>query len=128
LTWLAAVTGAGVLTPAEAALARRSRTIVKTATATRTGEYLYLPFWVPRGVARIAVRLTKDNPETKVGVGLFDRRGPGYESPGFRGVFGEEKGAFFVAAAEASRPFTPGRMGRGRWTVMVPVFRAARRR
>jgi len=125
LTGLAAVTGVGALAPAEVALARPSRTIVKTATATRTGEYLYLPFQVPRGVDKVAVELTKNNPETKVGVGLFDGRGPGYESSGFRGVFGEESSEFFVAAANASRSFTPGRMGPGRWTVIVPVFRAA---
>ena len=125
LAWIAAVTGVGTLAPAEAVLARQPRTIVKKATATRTGEYLYLSFYVPRGVNRVAVRLTKNNPETKVGVGLFDQRGPGYESPGFRGVFGEESSEFFVAATNASRSFTPGRTGRGRWTVVVPVFRAA---
>lgn len=125
LTWLAAVTGVGALAPTEAALARPSRTVVKTATATRTGEYLYLSFRVPRGVDRVAVKLTKNNPETKVGVGLFDQRGPRYESPGFRGVFGEESSEFFVAATGATRSFTPGRMGSGRWTVIVPVFRAA---
>ena len=58
LTGLAAVTGAGVLAPGSAALARRSRTIVRTATATRTGEYIYLTFRVPRGVNRVAVALT----------------------------------------------------------------------
>jgi hypothetical protein len=47
LTWLAAVTGVGALAPAETVLARPPRTIVKTATATRTGEYLYLSFYVP---------------------------------------------------------------------------------
>jgi hypothetical protein len=32
--------------------------------AARTGKCLYLPFWVPRGVATISVKFTKDNPET----------------------------------------------------------------
>ena len=125
LTWLAAATGVGALAPAGAALARRSRTVVKTATATRTGEYLYLTFRVPRGVNRVAVGLTKSNPETKVGVGLFDWRGAGYQSPGFRGVYGEESSRFFVAPGSASRSFTPGPIRHGRWTVVVPVFRAA---
>ena len=43
LIWLAAATGVGALAPAEATLARSSGTIVKTATATRSGEYLYPP-------------------------------------------------------------------------------------
>jgi len=98
---------------------------VLTATATTLGEYLYLPFSVPRGVNRLDVRLTKNREETKVGVGLFDWRGVGYESPGFRGVFGEERSEFFVSAGGATRSFTPGRIAPGRWTVVVPVFRAA---
>ena len=57
LTWLAAATGGGALTPAGAALARRSRTVVKTATATRTGEYIYLTFKVPRGPSPLATAL-----------------------------------------------------------------------
>ena len=124
LTSLAAVTGVGALAPAEAALARRSRTIVRTATATRTGEYIYLSFRVRRGVSRVAVGLTKSNPETKVGVGLFDWRGAGYQSPGFRGVYGEESSEIHVARGSASRSFTPGPIRRGRWTVIVPIFRA----
>ncbi len=118
LTGLAAVTGVGTLAPAEAVLARRSRTIVRTATATRTGEYIYLTFRVPRGVNRVAVGLTKDNPETKVGVGLFDWRGSEYQSSGFRGVYGEESSKFFVARGSASRSFTPGPINRGRWTAV----------
>jgi hypothetical protein len=120
LIWLAAATGVGALAPAEATLARSSRTIVKTATATRTGEYLYLPFRVHQGVHRVAVKLTKCNPETKVGVGLCDRRGPGYESPGFRGVFGEESsnseltGPVSSRSAASTSPITTRtRLGRG---------------
>ncbi len=124
LTGLAAATGVGALAPAEAVLARPARTIVKTATATRTGEYLYLSFYVPSDANRVAVKLTKSNPETKVGVGLFDWRGAEYQSPGFRGVYGEESSEFHVARGSASRSFTPGPIRRGRWTVIVPVFRA----
>lgn len=126
LTWLAVTTGVGVFAPFKGVLARpRQRTTVLTATATRTGEYLYLPFEVPGGVSRIEIKLTKGSEETKVGVGLFDQRGPGYESSGFRGVFGEESSEFFVSAASATRSFTPGRVEPGEWTVIVPVFRTA---
>jgi hypothetical protein len=45
-------------------LARRFRTVEKIIMAARTGKCLYLPFWVPRGVATISVKFTKDNPET----------------------------------------------------------------
>lgn len=126
VTGHAAVAGAGALAPTGGVLAQpRRRTIVKTATATRTGEYIYLKFRIPRGVNRVGVGLTKNNPETKVGVGLYDWRGAGYQSPGFRGIYGEESSRFFVASGSASRSFTPGPIRRGRWTVVVPVFRAA---
>jgi len=125
LAWLGAATGVGVLAPDGEALAQRRKTVVLEGTATNTGEYLYLPFKVPRGVNRVDVKLTKDREETKVGVGLFDERGPGYESPGFRGVFGEESSEFRLSARSATRSFTPGLIRPGRWTVIVPVFRAA---
>jgi predicted metal-dependent phosphoesterase TrpH len=89
-----------------------------------TGVYLYLPFEVPAGVNRIDVRLDKAIDESALGVGLFDQRGPAYQSPGFRGMYGEERSEFFVAAHEAAQSFHPGTIEQGRWTVLVPVFRA----
>lgn len=55
---LAAAGALGVLVPPETALARRRETITLTAVATRTGEYLYLPFEVPRQANRLDVKLT----------------------------------------------------------------------
>jgi len=78
-----------------------SQTIVLTATALHLGQYLYLPFDVPSGVNRIDVAVTKQG-DAILGVGLFDQRGAGYQSAGFRGVYGEERSSFFVAADEAS--------------------------
>ncbi|MCA3749740.1 MAG: PHP domain-containing protein, partial [Rubrobacter sp.] len=123
---LAATLGLGTLYPAVPALARRRRkTLVRTATATRPGEYLYLPFEVPRGVNGISVKLTKSDERARVGVGLFDHQGARYESPGFRGVYGEERSEFFVGARRASLSFVPGPIRPGRWTVIVPVFLTA---
>lgn len=99
-----------------------SQTLVLTATATRTGEYLYMPFQVQRGVNRIDIRLTKSG-EASVGVGLFDQRGVQYQSAGFRGVYGEERSEFFVGPGSASQAFIPGRIHPGTWTAMVPVFK-----
>jgi hypothetical protein len=90
-----------------------------------TGSYAYLPFDVPVGVARVEVAVTADPPGAKLGAGLFDARGTAYQSPGFRGIYGEERNAFFVAADAASQSFLPGPMDSGRWTVVVPVFLAA---
>jgi hypothetical protein len=86
------------------------------------GHYLYLPFEVPTGVNRIEVAASKASNEAKTGIGLFDHRGAGYQSPGFRGIYGEERAAFHVAADSASEAFLPGTIVPGTWTVIVPVF------
>ncbi|MBL7512550.1 CehA/McbA family metallohydrolase, partial [Frankia nepalensis] len=99
-----------------------ARRVVLTATAASRGQYLYLPFDVGPGVNRVQVDLEKADPNAKVGVGLFDHRGPAYGSPGFRGIYGEERTSFFVAADSASQSFLPGPVEPGRWTVIVPVF------
>ncbi len=92
-----------------------------------TGTYAYLPFDVPPGAARVEVRTTAAPAGAKLGVGLFDARGVAYQSPGFRGIYGEERNSFFVAADAASQSFLPGPMEPGRWTVIVPVFLAQQR-
>jgi hypothetical protein len=97
--------------------------VVLTDTVFGTGVYRYLPFEVPAGVNRVSVELTKAG-DAALGVGLFDEQGPGYQSPGFRGIYGEERSAFFVAADAASQSFLPGPIRPGTWTVIVPVFRA----
>ncbi len=97
-------------------------TVRLAGTLRRVGEYVYLPFDVPAGTNRVHVRL--DAPaDVAVGTGLFDERGPGYQSAGFRGVYGEERRECFVAAHEASRSFIPGPIGAGTWTVLLAPFR-----
>jgi hypothetical protein len=100
------------------------RTVVLTATMSGTGSYTRLPFQVPTGTTRIDVRMTKSEPTAALGIGLFDARGDGYQSPGFRGIYGEERSQFFVSTAAASEAFMPGPMPAGQWTVLVPVFKA----
>ncbi len=97
--------------------------VVLTDTVFGTGMYRYLPFEVPAGVNRVSVAMTKMG-DAALGIGLFDQRGPGYQSRGFRGIYGEERSAFFVAADSASQSFLPGPIEAGTWTVIVPVFRA----
>ncbi|MBW3638594.1 MAG: hypothetical protein KY451_01875 [Actinobacteria bacterium] len=72
---------------------------------------------------------TQGNAET--GLGLFDQRGSHYgtlaRTNGFRGIYGEERSEFFVAATAASQSFQPGPVEPGEWTVIVPVFSAETR-
>jgi hypothetical protein len=82
---------------------------------------------VPAGIARIDVRIDKSG-NAKTGLGLFDARGAHFATlgrpNGFRGIYGEERGEFSVAADRASQSFLPGPMDAGTWTVVVPVFAA----
>lgn len=98
------------------------RTLRLTAAVTKAGDYVYLPFDVGPGVNRVEVSLAKADPAAKLGVGLFDHRGPAYGSPGFRGIYGDERSSFYVGADSASQSFLPGPIEPGRWTVIVPVF------
>ncbi|GAA1236112.1 CehA/McbA family metallohydrolase [Oryzihumus leptocrescens] len=119
----AAATG----TPATARTAARTRPgqrLTLTTTVVGTGSYAQLPFPVPRGVQRIDVAMTKSSSQASLGIGLFDAHGPGYQSAGFRGVYGEERAAFHVSTADASPAFVPGHMPAGTWTVLIPVFKA----
>jgi len=115
----AAASGAWAATRTRAA----TRTVALTGTAIVPGQHLELPFRVPLGVNRVDVSVTRSGGDAVTGVGLFDHRGAGYQSAGFRGVYGEERSSFFVAAHEASQSFLPGRVVAGTWTVVVPVFR-----
>jgi len=87
------------------------------------GYYLYFPFEVPAGTDRVEVAVTTSRPAS-VGLGLFDQRGPAYQSPGFRGVYGEERRTCWVEADAASEGFLPGPILPGTWTAVVPVFLA----
>ncbi|MFY9615654.1 MAG: CehA/McbA family metallohydrolase [Candidatus Dormiibacterota bacterium] len=106
------------------------QTIHFDGTAVGYGQYLYFPFTVPMApeVNRIDVKVTHDvnnSNVVKLGAGLFDHRGAQYQSPGFRGIYGEERSQFFVSAGSASQSFIPGTILPGTWTVVVPVFLAA---
>jgi hypothetical protein len=128
---------AGGLTAAVASLTtgrayagpRAPETVELRGTAFGTGNYQYHPFQVPAGTSRIDVRIDKDG-GAKTGLGLFDQRGAHYatlaNANGFRGIYGEERGEFFVATDSASQAFIPGPIEPGEWTVIVPVFRAER--
>lgn len=119
---------AGVLGAGRAHAAPRApQTLRLTGTAAGTGNYQYHAFPVPEGTNRVDVRIVKDG-AAKTGLGLFDQRGSHYgtlgDPNGFRGIYGEERGEFFVAADAASQSFVPGPIEPGEWTVIVPVFSA----
>lgn len=104
---------------------RPPQTVTLTGTAFTQGSYLYHPFQVPPGTNRLDVKIIKQG-SAKTGLGIFDQRGANYATlqrpNGFRGIYGEERGEFFLAADNASPAFVPGRIDPGEWTIVVPVF------
>jgi len=118
------VTGFGSGGASGQPIAAPAQTLTLRTTVVGIGSYAELPFTVPRGVRRIDVAMTKSDSAAALGVGLFDAMGAGYQSGGFRGIYGEERSSFFVSAAAASTAFIPGAMSAGIWTVLIPVFRA----
>lgn len=87
------------------------------------GANAKLPFTVPKGVNRLDVAFTRGETR-KIGLGLFDQRGSGFQSLGFRGIAGEERKAVFLATDTATPGFIPGRIRPGTWTAIVPNFLA----
>lgn len=57
---------------------------------------------MPPGATRIDVAV-ETTPRAEVELGLFDTRGPGYRSPGFRGIHGPERSACHVSTTDVTR-------------------------
>jgi hypothetical protein len=106
---------------AETGVTQQTRRLA--ATVFGAASYTYLPFDVPPGVSRVDIRLTPPR-LARVGIGLFDARGSGFGSSGFRGIYPSDRYEFFVAADTASEGFLPGPMDAGTWTVILTVFAA----
>lgn len=104
-----------------------ARIVALTLRTTVTGgcHEALVPFDVPPGTRK--VRVVVDPGDARLGLGLFDAAGPGYRSPGFRGVYGTERPECVVAADHATTGFLPGPIPEGRWHVLLPVFAATAR-
>lgn len=91
------------------------------ASAGQAGDLVYLPFEVPEGVNRIEARFL-DGTTDSIGLGVFDARGTEFLGPGFRGIAGEERREFFIAADEATPGFIAGPFPPGQWNLVVPNY------
>lgn len=90
------------------------------ASVTGAGHDVLLGFDVPPGATRIDASV-ETTPRAEVELGLFDARGPGYGSPGFRGIYGPERSTCHVGTVDASAGFRAGPLPAGRWTVLLAV-------
>jgi hypothetical protein len=109
-----------IASPAQASIAHTTALRARIGLA---GYHRYLPFELPPGVRRLHVRARPGVPAA-FGVALFDPRGAGYQSPGFRGSTGAERHEFTVAIDDATPGFLAGPLPQGTWTLMLPVFAA----
>ena len=95
----------------------------------RRQRYIYLPFAVPPGTARLHVSYQFTDPVTaplgmgpgnNVDIGIFDPRGLDFpEAPGFRGWSGSARREFFIAAHEATPGYIAGPLLPGRWHIVL---------
>ncbi|MBV9928457.1 MAG: PHP domain-containing protein [Acidobacteria bacterium] len=83
-------------------------------------RYVYVPFEVPRGAAR--VRVSYEYPRASgantIDIGLFDARG-------FRGWSGGRRAEFSVSQAEATPGYLAGALPAGRWRVILGLYKVA---
>jgi hypothetical protein len=98
--------------------------------------YVHVPFEVPAGTGllhveydyseRIASDPTLTNGNT-LDIGLFDPRGVGSSSPGFRGWSGSHKLAFSLASTWATPPYVAGYLQAGTWHVLLGPYKVSPR-
>ena len=109
------------------------------ATTTVTGhidpgpaDFVYLPVDVPAGIQQIDVSYTYDKPTVPAGtpgnscdIGIFDERGISSDLRGFRGWSGGFRTQFSISAAAATPAYLPGKIGRGRWYIVLGPYQVA---
>ncbi len=102
--------------------------------AGREKYYLDVPFEMPPGVARLDVRYRyseqiSSDPHmiggNTVDIGLFDWRGDGFLSAGFRGWSGSERAEFFVTPTGATNGYMPGPLTPGTWHVSLGFYKVS---
>ncbi|MDX2161043.1 MAG: CehA/McbA family metallohydrolase [bacterium] len=100
----------------------------------RSLTYLHLPFQVPPGIERIEIAYTysaaiASDPMLAGGntldIGLFDARGIGFSSPGFRGWSGSARSTFFVGRESATPGYMPGSLLAGTWHICLGAYKVA---
>jgi len=92
-------------------------------------DYLMLPFEVPAGTARLAVRYAYDGQQVagsgnEIDLGLVDPRGADFpEFPGFRGWSGNARRSAVISPKVATPGYLPGPMTAGTWQVLLGLYK-----
>jgi hypothetical protein len=99
-------------------------------------RYSHVPFEVPSGRRQLHIRYSYSDQidsDPLIGggntldIGLFDERGIAEGSPGFRGWSGSNKMEFTIDEAWATPPYRKGRIGVGRWHVLLGPYKVGPR-
>lgn len=96
--------------------------------------YVHLPFEMPVGAVRLEVEYQySDRISSEPGLeggntldlGVFDERGIGFLTAGFRGWSGSERPTFFIAEKEAAPGYLAGALNPGKWHVLLGLYKIA---
>jgi len=99
-------------------------------------RYAHVPFDVPSGRRQLHIRYAysdqiDSDPLVSGGntldIGLFDERGIAEASPGFRGWSGSNKMELTIDEAWATPPYRKGKIGAGRWHVLLGPYKVGPR-
>ncbi|MFI6347957.1 CehA/McbA family metallohydrolase [Streptomyces sp. NPDC050560] len=95
-------------------------------------DFVYIPVEVPRGVRELKVSYGYEKPQVPAGtqgnaldIGLFDERGTGLGSDGFRGWSGGARTEFTVSAEQATPGYLPGPVRAGTWHIALGPYTVA---
>jgi hypothetical protein len=92
-------------------------------------RYVYVPFDVPRGAARVAVSYSyeREGGANTIDIGVFDARSSGSDADprGFRGWSGGRRSEFFITRREATPGYLPGALPAGTWHVILGLYKVA---
>lgn len=96
--------------------------------------YVHVPFEVPPGIGRIEVSYTYDSAISAdptvtggntVDIGIFDARGIGFCSPGYRGWSGSARRSFTIGVDAATPGYLPGPIMPGTWHICLGAYKVA---
>lgn len=96
--------------------------------------YLHVPFEMPVNAVRVEVEYRYDaqisSDPTVVGgntvdLGLFDERGTGFLTAGFRGWSGSERASIWIEEEKASPGYLAGPLNPGTWNVLLGLYKVA---
>ncbi len=96
--------------------------------------YAYVPFEMPSQATQVRIHLDYDNrigsnPLLSGGntldLGIFDARGTGFLTAGFRGWSGSERLSFFIGETEATPGYLAGPLISGQWNIYLGLYKIA---